>query len=97
MLADFPVSAAKTGMLFSTEIIQAVADAWREATAAKPIALVVDPELAGFDAASLSAALTAAGIEHTVEFYDAFHGFAVPDNVLQKMDWLVEGVIGRVG
>ncbi len=43
VLSDFPVAAAKTGMLFSTAIIQTVADVWREATAAKPIALVVDP------------------------------------------------------
>jgi carboxymethylenebutenolidase len=28
----------------------------------------------------LESALTAAGVEHTVEFYDARHGFAVPDN-----------------
>ena len=28
----------------------------------------------------LDRALTDAGVEHTVEFYDAFHGFAVPDN-----------------
>jgi len=28
----------------------------------------------------LDAALTAAGVEHTVEFYPAHHGFAVPDN-----------------
>ncbi|KKE98882.1 alpha/beta fold hydrolase [Mycolicibacterium obuense] len=32
------------------------------------------------DGEALDKALTAAGIEHTVEFYDAFHGFAVPDN-----------------
>ncbi len=29
---------------------------------------------------SLAAALTAAGVEHMVEFYPAGHGFAVPDN-----------------
>jgi carboxymethylenebutenolidase len=28
----------------------------------------------------LDGALTAAGVEHTVEFYPAHHGFAVPDN-----------------
>jgi carboxymethylenebutenolidase len=28
----------------------------------------------------LESALTSAGVEHTVEFYDAHHGFAVPDN-----------------
>ena len=29
----------------------------------------------------LGRALTDAGVEHTVEFYPAAHGFAVPDNV----------------
>ena len=33
-------------------------------------------ELAGL----LDSALTGAGVEHTVEFYPAHHGFAVPDN-----------------
>jgi carboxymethylenebutenolidase len=28
----------------------------------------------------LDSALTAAGVDHTVEFYPARHGFAVPDN-----------------
>lgn len=32
------------------------------------------------DAETLDKALTAAGVEHTVEFYPAAHGFAVPDN-----------------
>ncbi len=32
------------------------------------------------DGDTLDKALSAAGIEHSVEFYDAFHGFAVPDN-----------------
>lgn len=32
------------------------------------------------DGETLDKALTAAGVEHTVVFYDAFHGFAVPDN-----------------
>ncbi|CAA0097988.1 Uncharacterised protein [Mycolicibacterium vanbaalenii] len=32
------------------------------------------------DGATLDKALTAAGVEHTIEFYPAFHGFAVPDN-----------------
>jgi carboxymethylenebutenolidase len=32
------------------------------------------------DAERLDKALTAAGVEHTVEWYDALHGFAVPDN-----------------
>ena len=31
-------------------------------------------------AALLESALTGAGVEHTVEFYPAHHGFAVPDN-----------------
>jgi carboxymethylenebutenolidase len=31
-------------------------------------------------AETLEKALTAAGVEHTIEFYDAAHGFAVPDN-----------------
>ena len=31
-------------------------------------------------AETLDKALTAAGVEHTVEFYPAMHGFAVPDN-----------------
>jgi dienelactone hydrolase len=30
--------------------------------------------------ALLEAALTDAGVEHTIEFYPARHGFAVPDN-----------------
>lgn len=32
------------------------------------------------DAETLDKALTAAGVTHTVEFYPAAHGFAVPDN-----------------
>ena len=32
------------------------------------------------DGETLDKALTAAGVEHTIEFYPAFHGFAVPDN-----------------
>jgi carboxymethylenebutenolidase len=31
-------------------------------------------------AATLDKALTAAGVEHTIEWYPALHGFAVPDN-----------------
>ena len=31
-------------------------------------------------AETLDKALTAAGVEHTIEFYPAAHGFAVPDN-----------------
>ena len=40
-------------------------------------------EDAGFTAEHaqlLDAALTSAGVEHTVEFYPGHHGFAVPDN-----------------
>ncbi|MBP7275749.1 MAG: bifunctional hydroxymethylpyrimidine kinase/phosphomethylpyrimidine kinase [Kiritimatiellae bacterium] len=40
VLEAFPVAAAKTGMLFSREIIDAVADAW---PASRKTALVVDP------------------------------------------------------
>lgn len=32
------------------------------------------------DATLLDDALTAAGVEHTIDFYSALHGFAVPDN-----------------
>ena len=32
------------------------------------------------DGETLATALTEAGVEHTIEFYSAFHGFAVPDN-----------------
>ncbi|HNA51409.1 MAG TPA: dienelactone hydrolase family protein, partial [Mycobacterium sp.] len=31
-------------------------------------------------AETLDQALTAAGVEHTIEWYPALHGFAVPDN-----------------
>jgi hydroxymethylpyrimidine kinase/phosphomethylpyrimidine kinase len=41
VLADFPVRAAKTGMLFSREIIVAVRDEWRRSGAGIP--LVIDP------------------------------------------------------
>lgn len=34
----------------------------------------------------LDNALTAAGVEHTVEFYQAHHGFAVPDNPTYDAD-----------
>lgn len=33
------------------------------------------------DAKTLGVALTGAGVEHTIEFYPAAHGFAVPDHV----------------
>ena len=39
-----------------------------------------DPSFTADDAAALDEALAAAGVEHTVEFYPAGHGFAVPDN-----------------
>ena len=39
-----------------------------------------DASFTADDAAALDDALTAAGVEHTVEFYPAGHGFAVPDN-----------------
>ena len=39
-----------------------------------------DASFTADDAAALEDALTAAGVEHTVEFYPAGHGFAVPDN-----------------
>lgn len=32
------------------------------------------------DGERLEKALSAAGVEHTIEWYSAFHGFAVPDN-----------------
>jgi len=37
-------------------------------------------------AATLDKALTAAGVEHTIEFYPAAHGFAVPDNAPYDAD-----------
>lgn len=37
-------------------------------------------------AATLADALAAAGVEHTVEFYPAAHGFAVPDNAPYDAD-----------
>lgn len=37
-------------------------------------------------AATLDAALSAAGVAHTVEFYPAAHGFAVPDNAPYDAD-----------
>ena len=39
-----------------------------------------DASFTAADATTLDEALTAAGVEHTVEFYPAGHGFAVPDN-----------------
>ena len=39
-----------------------------------------DQSFTADDAETLDKALTAAGVEHTIEFYDAAHGFAVPDN-----------------
>lgn len=40
----------------------------------------MDSSFSKAQAATLDAALGAAGVEHTVEFYPAGHGFAVPDN-----------------
>ena len=37
-------------------------------------------------AATLDKALTAAGVEHSIEFYPAAHGFAVPDNAPYDAD-----------
>jgi carboxymethylenebutenolidase len=39
-----------------------------------------DASFTAADAQTLGAALAAAGVEHTIEFYSAGHGFAVPDN-----------------
>ncbi len=39
-----------------------------------------DASFTSGDAATLDQALSAAGVDHTVEFYPAGHGFAVPDN-----------------
>ncbi|MCB0930493.1 MAG: dienelactone hydrolase family protein [Mycobacterium sp.] len=39
-----------------------------------------DPSYTPEQSAVLDAALTAAGVEHTIEWYSAAHGFAVPDN-----------------
>ena len=41
VLDDFPVAAAKSGMLFSAEIIKAIAQVWRDQ--ARNIPLVIDP------------------------------------------------------
>ncbi|MEH3133120.1 MAG: dienelactone hydrolase family protein [Mycolicibacterium neoaurum] len=38
-----------------------------------------DASFTEMDAWTLGQALTAAGVEHTIEFYSAAHGFAVPD------------------
>ena len=39
-----------------------------------------DPSFTPEQAETLDAALTDAGVEHTIEWYAALHGFAVPDN-----------------
>ncbi len=39
-----------------------------------------DPSYTPEQSAILDAALTAAGVDHTIEWYSAAHGFAVPDN-----------------
>ena len=41
---------------------------------------VEDGSFTSEQAAMLDRALTSAGVEHTIEFYPAHHGFAVPDN-----------------
>jgi dienelactone hydrolase len=45
-----------------------------------PVGAVEDRWFTTEQAELLDSALTAAGVEHTVEFYPAHHGFAVPDN-----------------
>jgi len=40
----------------------------------------------------LDSALTGAGVEHTVEFYPAHHGFAVPDNPNQIVRTLTDAL-----
>ena len=39
-----------------------------------------DPSYTAEQSATLEGALTAAGVEHVIEWYPAAHGFAVPDN-----------------
>jgi carboxymethylenebutenolidase len=39
-----------------------------------------DPSYTPEQSRTLDAALTAAGVEHVIEWYPAGHGFAVPDN-----------------
>jgi carboxymethylenebutenolidase len=39
-----------------------------------------DGSFTAVQAALLESALTGAGVDHTIEFYPARHGFAVPDN-----------------
>lgn len=51
VLSDLPVRAAKTGMLFSAEIISAVADAWKESS--RGIPLVIDPVMVAASGARL--------------------------------------------
>jgi carboxymethylenebutenolidase len=41
---------------------------------------VADGSFTSEQAEMLDRALTSAGVEHTIEFYPAHHGFAVPDN-----------------
>ena len=49
----FPLGAAKTGMLFSKEIIAAVAQALREERSARPLPLVADPVMVATSGAKL--------------------------------------------
>ncbi|HTM84175.1 MAG TPA: alpha/beta fold hydrolase [Mycobacterium sp.] len=45
-----------------------------------------DASFTAAQARTLAAALTAAGVEHTIETYPAAHGFAVPDNAPYDAD-----------
>ncbi len=63
VLEDFPVAAAKTGMLFSVEIIRAVRSRWRRAGAGRP--LVVDPVMVASTGARL---LETAAEQELIEF-----------------------------
>jgi hydroxymethylpyrimidine kinase/phosphomethylpyrimidine kinase len=67
VLDDFPVGSAKTGMLFSVEIIQAVRETWRalHETRSQRIPLVVDPVMVASTGARL---LEAAAERALIEF-----------------------------
>lgn len=51
VLSDFPVAAAKTGMLFSTQIIESISEIWR--VSGKSIPLVIDPVMVASTGARL--------------------------------------------
>jgi carboxymethylenebutenolidase len=54
---------------------------WETITATVYVAgAIEDRSFTPEQAELLDSALTAAGVQHTVEFYPAHHGFAVPDN-----------------